>query len=157
MKGNVKSSAPACGACRIQRKKCSDKCLLAPYFPPTDIRKFVIVHRVFGVTNIVKLLHDLPVEKRGDAVSSMIYEASVRIQDPVYGCAGAIRRLEQQVSELQSQLANIQLKFLNDRLQEAGLPPFISAIGTTNSILDTMNNTPDSDETDPMQLWEYPL
>ncbi|MCO5552318.1 hypothetical protein L7F22_005829 [Adiantum nelumboides] len=35
----------------------------------------------------------------------MVYEANARIQDPVYGCAGAIVRLQQQVLELQRQLA----------------------------------------------------
>ncbi|XP_062230353.1 LOB domain-containing protein 1-like [Phragmites australis] len=48
---------------------------------------------------------ELPEEKRADAVSSMVYEASVRIRDPVYGCAGAICRLQKQVSDLKAQLA----------------------------------------------------
>lgn len=48
---------------------------------------------------------ELPVEARGDAVSSMVYEADARVRDPVYGCVGAISSLQQQVAHLQTQLA----------------------------------------------------
>ncbi|MCO5604283.1 hypothetical protein L7F22_058448 [Adiantum nelumboides] len=40
-----------------------------------------------------------------DAVSSMVYEANARMRDPVYGCKGAIVRLQQQVLELEKHLA----------------------------------------------------
>lgn len=46
-----------CAACKILRRRCSpDKCVLAPYFPPTDPAKFTIAHRVFGASNIIKFL-----------------------------------------------------------------------------------------------------
>ena len=64
--------------------------MLAPYFPPTDPQKFVTAHCVFGASNIIKLLQELPEEQRADAVSSMVYEAAARARDPVYGSAGAI-------------------------------------------------------------------
>lgn len=79
--------------------------MLAPYFPPSDPANFTIVHRIFGASNIVKLLQGLPESQRTNAVSSMLYEANVRLRDPVYGCAGAISELQNQVNELQSQLA----------------------------------------------------
>ncbi|KAK1284150.1 LOB domain-containing protein 11 [Acorus calamus] len=68
-----------------------------PYFPPTEPLKFTIAHRVFGASNIIKLLQELPESQRADAVSSMVYEANARIRDPVYGCAGAICQLQKQV------------------------------------------------------------
>lgn len=43
--------------------------------------------------------------QRGDAVSSMVYEANARVRDPVYGCVGAISSLQQQIDVLQTQLA----------------------------------------------------
>lgn len=52
-----------------------------------------------------KMLQDLPVQQRGDAVSSMVYEADARVRDPVYGCVGAISSLQHQVAHLQTQLA----------------------------------------------------
>ncbi|KAH9330732.1 hypothetical protein KI387_002840, partial [Taxus chinensis] len=48
--------SPACAACRMQRKKCAENCPLAPYFPADDPEKFERVHRVFGTSNITKML-----------------------------------------------------------------------------------------------------
>ncbi|MBA0850071.1 hypothetical protein Goshw_024783, partial [Gossypium schwendimanii] len=31
-----------CAACKIFRRRCADKCVLAPYFPPTEPAKFAI-------------------------------------------------------------------------------------------------------------------
>ena len=45
-----------CAACKILRRRCADKCVLAPYFPPTEPAKFTIAHRVFGASNIIKFL-----------------------------------------------------------------------------------------------------
>ncbi|KAK9032646.1 hypothetical protein V6N11_056904 [Hibiscus sabdariffa] len=64
---------------------------------------------------------ELPESQRADAVSSMVYEASARIRDPVYGCAGAICQLQKQVNELQAQLAKAQAEVVNMQLQQANL------------------------------------
>lgn len=45
-----------CAACKILRRRCADKCVLAPYFPPTEPAKFTTAHRVFGASNIIKFL-----------------------------------------------------------------------------------------------------
>ncbi|KAK9013953.1 hypothetical protein V6N11_005128 [Hibiscus sabdariffa] len=49
----------------------------------------------------------------------MVYEASARIRDPVYGCAGVICQLQKQVSELQAQIAKAQAEVVNLQLQRA--------------------------------------
>ncbi|KAL4621373.1 hypothetical protein ACB092_06G222900 [Castanea dentata] len=110
-----------CAACKILRRRCVEKCVLAPYFPPTDPLKFTIAHRVFGASNIIKLLQDLPETQRADAVSSMVYEANARIRDPVYGSAGAICHLQKQLSELQAQLARAQAELVNMQCQQHNL------------------------------------
>ncbi|KAH8501673.1 hypothetical protein Peur_043350 [Populus x canadensis] len=110
-----------CAACKILRRRCVDKCVLAPYFPPSEPYKFTIAHRVFGASNIIKFLQELPESQRADAVSSMVYEASARIRDPVYGCAGAISQLQKQVSDLQAQLAKAQAEVVNMQCQQANL------------------------------------
>ncbi|KAK9022387.1 hypothetical protein V6N11_002659 [Hibiscus sabdariffa] len=64
--------------------------------------------KVFGVqpeSNNKNVAKELPVTQRADAVSSLVYEANARVKDPVYGCVGAISYLQNQVSELQMQLA----------------------------------------------------
>ncbi|KAL1201403.1 LOB domain-containing protein 11 [Cardamine amara subsp. amara] len=110
-----------CAACKILRRRCAEKCVLAPYFPPTDPAKFTIAHRVFGASNIIKFLQELPESQRTDAVNSMVYEAGARMRDPVYGCAGAIYHLQRQVSELQAQLAKTQVDLVNMQLQRSSL------------------------------------
>ncbi|KAL9388602.1 hypothetical protein Peur_017207 [Populus x canadensis] len=110
-----------CAACKILRRRCVDKCVLAPYFPPSEPYKFTIAHRVFGASNIIKFLQELPESQRADAVSSMVYEANARIRDPVYGCAGAISQLQKQVSDLQAQLAKAQAEVVNMQCQQANL------------------------------------
>ncbi|XP_047973551.1 LOB domain-containing protein 1-like [Salvia hispanica] len=119
------SSPPAiltpCAACKILRRRCVDKCVLAPYFPPTDPLKFTIAHRVFGASNIIKFLQELPEDQRADAVSSMVYEANARLRDPVYGCAGAICQLQKQISELQAEVAKAQAEIVNMQCQNSNL------------------------------------
>ncbi|KAL5203175.1 hypothetical protein ABZP36_014127 [Zizania latifolia] len=110
-----------CAACKILRRRCVDRCVLAPYFPPTEPHKFTTAHRVFGASNIIKLLQDLPEEQRADAVSSMVYEANARIRDPVYGCAGAICQLQKQVNDLKAQLARAHAELAGARAQHAHL------------------------------------
>ncbi|GMJ12179.1 LOB domain-containing protein 1 [Hibiscus trionum] len=110
-----------CAACKILRRRCADTCVLAPYFPPTEPAKFAIAHRVFGASNIIKFLQEIPEDQRSDAVSSMVYEASARIRDPVYGCAGAICHLQRQVDELQAQIAKAQAEVVNMQLQHANV------------------------------------
>ena len=57
-------------------------------------------------------LQEIPVQHRGDAVSSLLYEANARVRDPVYGCVGAISSLQQQVEALQAQLALAQAEMV---------------------------------------------
>lgn len=45
-----------CAACKTLRRRCVERCVLAPYFPPSEPLKFTIAHRVFGASNIIKFL-----------------------------------------------------------------------------------------------------
>lgn len=63
------------------------------------------------------MIQELPVHQRADAVSSLVYEANARVRDPVYGCVGAISYLQNQVSELQMQLAVAQAEILCIQMQ----------------------------------------
>eukprot|EP00253_Pinus_taeda_P025200 PITA_25200 len=108
-----------CAACRLLRRRCTESCVLAAYFPQNEGQKFADAHRVFGASNIIKMLEDLPLENRADAVSSMVYEASARLRDPVYGCTGTIWQLQEHVSKLQSEKAILQAELLHMHLQQA--------------------------------------
>ncbi|XP_027110735.2 LOB domain-containing protein 12-like [Coffea arabica] len=107
-----------CASCKLLRRRCTKDCPFAPYFPADDPHKFAIVHKVFGASNISKMLQELPVHQRADAVSSLVYEANARVRDPVYGCVGAISYLQNQVSELQMQLAVAQAEIFCIQMQQ---------------------------------------
>ena len=64
-------------------------------------------------------IQDLPVHQRGDAVSSMVYEADARVRDPVYGCVSAISALQHQIALLQNQLAVANAEIVCMRMHQA--------------------------------------
>lgn len=101
-------------------------CIFAPYFPPEEPQKFANVHKIFGASNVTKLLNELLPHQREDAVNSLAYEAEARVRDPVYGCVGAISFLQRQVQRLQKELdaANADLiRFACNEMPTTALPP----------------------------------
>ncbi|KAJ6902455.1 hypothetical protein NC651_020055 [Populus alba x Populus x berolinensis] len=99
------SSNSPCAACKFLRRKCQPECVFAPYFPPDQPQKFSNVHKVFGASNVTKLLNELHPSQREDAVNSLAYEADMRLRDPVYGCVGVISLLQHQLRQLQMDLS----------------------------------------------------
>ncbi|XP_042483412.1 LOB domain-containing protein 4 [Macadamia integrifolia] len=117
--GRKQGAASPCAACKLLRRRCAQDCVFAPYFPADEPQKFANVHKVFGASNVNKMLQELPLHQRGDAVSSMVYEANARVRDPVYGCVGAISSLQQQIDVLQTQLALAQAEVVHMRMRQA--------------------------------------
>ncbi|RLN39649.1 hypothetical protein C2845_PM01G45150 [Panicum miliaceum] len=98
-----------CGACKFLRRKCVSGCIFAPYFDSEQgAGHFAAVHKVFGASNVSKLLLQIPPHKRLDAVVTVCYEAQARIRDPIYGCVSHIFSLQQQVVNLQAELTYLQ-------------------------------------------------
>ncbi|KAK3429915.1 LOB domain-containing protein 19 [Eucalyptus grandis] len=111
-----------CGACKFLRRKCVRGCVFAPYFDADQgPAHFAAVHRVFGASNASKLLARVPAHRRLDAVVTLCYEALARARDPVYGCVGHIFALQQQVVNLQAELAYVQARLAS--LQHFPLQP----------------------------------
>lgn len=95
----------SCGACKFLRRKCNSECVFAPYFCYEHAAKhFAAVHRVFGASNVSKLLQHLPVQNRSDAAQTVAYEALARMRDPIHGCVAHIFALQQQVANLQEEI-----------------------------------------------------
>ena len=91
----------SCGACKFLRRKCTNECVFTPYFCYSQgVDHFAAVHKVFGASNVSKLLMKLPLQNRSEAAISISYEALSRMHDPIYGCVAQIFALEQQVSSL---------------------------------------------------------
>ncbi|KAK8674005.1 hypothetical protein V6N13_112311 [Hibiscus sabdariffa] len=102
----MSSSNSPCAACKFLRRKCTQECVFAPYFPPDNPQKFQNVHKVFGASNVAKLLNELNPSQREDAVNSLAYEAEARLRDPVYGCVGLISILQHRLKQMQHDLSN---------------------------------------------------
>ncbi|KAI3677080.1 hypothetical protein L1987_86700 [Smallanthus sonchifolius] len=106
-----------CGACKFLRRKCVNGCIFAPYFGSDQgAARFAAVHKVFGASNVSKLLMHIPVNRRQHAVVTISYEAQARLSDPVYGCVSTVLALQQQVASLQTELAMVQNQLINNRL-----------------------------------------
>ena len=103
----MSSSNSPCAACKLLRRKCTQGCVFAPYFPPDQPAKFANVHKVFGASNAAKLLKQVAPGDRSEAAATVTYEAQARLRDPVYGCVAHIFALQQQVMTLQAQLASL--------------------------------------------------
>ncbi|GER57790.1 LOB domain-containing protein [Striga asiatica] len=101
-------SGSPCGACKFLRRKCVKGCVFAPYFSHEQgSTHFSAIHKVFGASNVSKLLTQLPINDRCEAAVTIAYEAQARVQDPIYGCVSHIFALQQQVMYLQAQVASL--------------------------------------------------
>ncbi|KAA3468898.1 LOB domain-containing protein 29-like [Gossypium australe] len=120
-----------CGACKFLRRRCVKGCVFAPYFSHEQgATHFAAIHKVFGASNVSKLLTHLPVNERCEAAVTISYEAQARLQDPIYGCVSHIFALQQQVVNLQAQLACLK--------EQASSSTFIngtSGSGNPNNVL----------------------
>ncbi|KAI3751337.1 hypothetical protein L2E82_22414 [Cichorium intybus] len=95
----------SCGACKFLRRRCTNECVFTPYFCYSQgADHFAAVHKIFGASNVSKLLMKLPLQDRSEAALSLSYEALARMHDPVYGCVAQIFALEQQVAGLQEEI-----------------------------------------------------
>ncbi|KAL6637432.1 hypothetical protein ACP70R_025004 [Stipagrostis hirtigluma subsp. patula] len=122
----MSSSSSPCAACKLLRRKCTQGCVFAPYFPPDNPAKFANVHRVFGASNVSKLLNELPHAQREDAVNSLAYEADARLRDPVYGCVSYISVLQLRIRQTRDELAAAR-KELAGYIGPAAFAPFVAA------------------------------
>nr|DAD21111.1 TPA_asm: hypothetical protein HUJ06_022574 [Nelumbo nucifera] len=94
----------ACAACKHQRKRCGEDCILAPLFTPEKTQQFQAVHKVFGVSNVQKMLRKLDShESRVKAAESLIWEAVHRQKDPIHGCYGEYKRVVEELKSLKRQ------------------------------------------------------
>ncbi|CAI9106370.1 OLC1v1005508C1 [Oldenlandia corymbosa var. corymbosa] len=102
------NSSRRCAGCKYLRRRCPSDCILSPYFPPNNPQRFYYVHKIYGTSNVAKMLQQVPVHLRAEAANAMYYEAYCRIKDPVYGCVGIITSLNHQICEAQREISKIQ-------------------------------------------------
>ncbi|KAF9682349.1 hypothetical protein SADUNF_Sadunf05G0099800 [Salix dunnii] len=134
----MSSSNSPCAACKFLRRKCTQECVFAPYFPPDQPQKFASVHKVFGASNVAKLLNELNAAQREDAVNSLAYEAEERLRDPVYGCVGLISILQQRLKQLQNDLYSAKKELVNYIEGQTMLPMLMQPQHPGNSSFPTV-------------------
>ncbi|KAK4426349.1 LOB domain-containing protein 36 [Sesamum alatum] len=94
-----------CAACKHLRRKCEKECVFAPYFPADNLTKFTNVHKVYGATNVAKILKELSTDnEREEAVKSLAYEAEFRLREPIYGCVGVVAVLQKKLKQVHHDL-----------------------------------------------------
>ncbi|PNT55505.1 hypothetical protein POPTR_001G196400v4 [Populus trichocarpa] len=98
------STTQACAACKYQRRKCAPDCILAPYFPHNRQRQFLNAHKLFGVSNISKIIKNLNPPEKDEAMRTIIFQSDVRANDPVGGCYRMIRELQRQIEYTRAEL-----------------------------------------------------
>lgn len=144
--GGATNTATPCAACKLLRRRCAHECPFAPYFSPHDPHKFAAVHKVFGASNVSKMLLEVPEAERADAASSLVYEANLRLRDPVYGCMGAISMLQQQVNALEAELEAVRAEIFKHRYRQA------SVAGTASLMVDDVHTAGASAFMDPAPM-----
>ncbi|KAK6286564.1 hypothetical protein POUND7_012743 [Theobroma cacao] len=118
---------PACAACKHQRKKCDENCILAPYFPADRSREFQAVHKVFGVSNATKIVRNANTqEDRKRVADSLIWEAFCRQKDPVLGPYGEYRKIYEELTlyKSQNQMMLLQVQGRGDEAAAAAAAAF---------------------------------
>lgn len=53
--GTLNTTTP-CAACKLLRRRCAQECPFSPYFSPHEPQKFASVHKIFGASNVSKML-----------------------------------------------------------------------------------------------------
>ncbi|XP_062232483.1 LOB domain-containing protein 15-like [Phragmites australis] len=117
--GSALNAITPCAACKLLRRRCAQECPFSPYFTPLEPHKFAAVHKVFGASNVSKMLLEVHESQRADAANSLVYEANLRLRDPVYGCMGAILTLQQQAQALEAELAAVRAEIVRHRYRPA--------------------------------------
>ncbi|GLT46394.1 hypothetical protein SLA2020_201480 [Shorea laevis] len=96
-------ASQACAACKYQRRKCIPDCPLAPYFPADQPKMFQNAHKLFGVSNILKILKSVDPSQKNEAMHSIKCQAYFRDKYPVHGCVWVIKQLQYQIQLLEEE------------------------------------------------------
>ncbi|KAI4313928.1 hypothetical protein L6164_026870 [Bauhinia variegata] len=85
----------SCNGCRVLRKGCSDNCTIRPCLswiasPESQANATLFLAKFYGRTGLLNLINASPQHRRAAVFKSLLYEASGRIVNPVYGSLGLL-------------------------------------------------------------------
>lgn len=127
-----------CAACKLLRRRCAQGCPFSPYFSPLEPKKFASVHKVFGASNVSKMLKEVPESQRADAANSLVYEANARLGDRVYGSTGTIYSLQRQLQLLRVELNAVRAEVMRYKYRD----PLLGLYGVSFDDCMVTNPTP---------------
>ncbi|CAH2056821.1 unnamed protein product, partial [Thlaspi arvense] len=125
------SNSTRCAACKSLRRRCSQDCVLAPYFPSNNPQRFDLSTRSLELVMSARCLRRI--QNQGlfspndwgtsgeftrDAAECISFEATWRVRDPVYGCVGIISHLQQQIIQTQIEITNIYAEIALHKAQQ---------------------------------------
>ncbi|KAF9614198.1 hypothetical protein IFM89_015706 [Coptis chinensis] len=120
--GGALAAFAACASCKFQRRRCGADCFLRPYFPAERYKDFELVHKLYGVRNLVNLLRAINPDWRARevAVATIVREAWIRHADPVRGSLGVVHNLLSRLSSFNRELEHVrqQLEYHRHREQQ---------------------------------------
>ncbi|KAH7547161.1 hypothetical protein FEM48_Zijuj01G0280100 [Ziziphus jujuba var. spinosa] len=151
-KGN--GNTQACAACKYQRRKCAPDCILAPYFPHDRQRQFLNAHKLFGVSNITKIIKKLDQPDKDKAMHTIIFQSDVRANDPVGGCYRIIREYQRQIEYYKAELDIVLHQLAICRAQahhHVQVPEAAAVAGEPNLNCEMVNVV------DPLSLYNNPM
>lgn len=95
-----------CAACTYKRRRCTENCPLALYFPMEKMDDFIKVHKLYGTNRLVKIIESIPINERFIMVENVINEARQMELNPQHGLV----REANQITETK----NLTEKLIND-------------------------------------------
>ncbi|XP_055819299.1 LOB domain-containing protein 7-like [Solanum dulcamara] len=143
------NGSQACAACKYQRRRCTPDCPLAPYFPVERQKDFLNAHKLFGVSNILKVLKNVAPFHRDNAMKALIFEANIRAGDPVGGCYRVILNLHRLINLYQTELQFVYSEIF--RVQAEDIQQHPNNINTKARSVQGINNSMLSFEPSPLQ------
>lgn len=148
----------ACAACKYQRRKCAPDCILAPYFPHDRQRQFLNAHKLFGVSNITKIIKNLSAPEKDEAMRTIIFQSDVRASDPVGGCYRMIRELQRQIEYSKAELDLVlhQLAICRSQVQQQTNFQAQDADDSTKLGCEMLNSADPFEMYDPSLQYNYP-
>ena len=98
-----------CATCKYQNKRCDENCPLAPFFPSNKVDEFDKVIRLFSIDFLKDMLNSVTTnEEKAKMVETLILEAKIRSENPVYGSIAVTEKLSLEIENTQKELDLIQ-------------------------------------------------
>ncbi|KAM7460814.1 hypothetical protein LguiA_028935 [Lonicera macranthoides] len=143
MSNSIRSRASPCASCAYFRRACPPFCESAKFFPRGINRQdYYKIFSVFGVKNIISIMQKVPDYKYLETLTSFLFEAQERINNPIGGCSVLITSLQRQIEALQSRVTALEVRFgggYSGANANPSLP--LAPIGSSSRLLSSADNT----------------